>query len=173
MSVSATLAAVIVAVTVSTVRAPGEPEGSERDEDTGVAVVGRPAPEFEVDLISGSRFSLRDTRGKVVLVNFWGTWCAPCEQEMPLLERAHREFKDDLVVVGLAVNDSKDTVLAFTARRDITFPIALDDGRVAGFYLVSGFPTSVIVGRDGKIVSRVSRAFPDYENLRDRIAEAL
>ncbi len=169
--VAAGLAAVLVAVSVSATRT--QEGGSAGSEELGVAVVGAPAPDFEVELLSGGRFSLRDSYGKVVLVNFWGTWCLPCEKEMPLLQRASEEFAEDLVVVGLAVNDSRSAVADFVAKRAIGFPIALDDGRVAGYYLVTGFPTSVLVGRDGRVVSRVSKAFPDYESLAAQIRVAL
>ncbi len=170
--VAAGLIAVVIAVAVSSYRSP-ESTNDATDDTAGVAAIGKPAPDFEVDLISGVKFNLRAARGKVVLVNFWGTWCAPCEKEMPLLERASREFKDDVIIVGLAVNDTKNAVESFALRHSITFPIAQDNGKIAGFYLVSGFPTSVIVDRNGVVVSRVSRAFPDYEELRRQLEAAL
>ncbi len=169
--VAAGLAAVLVAISVSATRT--QEGGSASSDELGVAVVGAPAPDFEVELLSGGTFSLRNVSGKVVLINFWGTWCPPCEKEMPLLQRASEEFAQDLVVVGLAVNDSRSAVADFVAKRAIEFPIALDDGRVAGYYLVTGFPTSVLVGRDGRVVSRVSKAFPDYESLTAHIRVAL
>jgi thiol-disulfide isomerase/thioredoxin len=171
--VAAGLATALIVATVSSVRAPETEKGDTDSDASGVAIVGQPAPEFEVDTISGSRFSLVQARGKVVLVNFWGTWCLPCEREMPLLEQASHEFANDLVVVGLAVNDSKGAVVDFVSRKGITFPISLDDGRVAGFYLVSSFPTSVIIGRDGTVVSRVSRAFPSYDDLKAQLLKAI
>ncbi|MER3396894.1 MAG: TlpA family protein disulfide reductase [Acidimicrobiia bacterium] len=170
--VSAGLATVAIVVTVSTARSPTVSGPADNSEDYGVATLGRPAPDFNVELIDSGTFRLSEAKGKVVLINFWGTWCAPCEKEMPLLQRASKAFEGELIVVGLAVNDSKDAVLKFRSRLGITFPVGLDDGRVAGYYLVSGFPTTVIVGKDGTVVSRESRAFLDYESLIKEIDKA-
>lgn len=163
------LSASLVVAAVATIGAPRE--SPETAEDQGIATVGALAPDFEVTTLDGNRFSLADHRGQVVLVNFWGTWCAPCQREMPLLQRAYERHAADLVVVGIAVNDTKSSVEDFVSRYRIGFPVALDDGRLAGFYLVSGFPTSVIVDREGRVVARFAREFPDMDTV-EKVLEA-
>jgi len=173
MVLAAVLAASLVVATVATVDPNrSERERAEGDGDLGVATLGSKAPAFEIDTVEGGKFRLEDARGKLVVVNFWGTWCAPCEREMPYLQKAADSFGDDIAVVGLAVNDDESSVRSFTKRLDIRFPVGLDDGRIAGLYLVSGFPTTVIVDRTGVVVDRVSRAFPSYEDLVRHLQEA-
>ncbi len=114
---------------------------------------GAVAPEFELESLAGEKVTLKSFRGKVVLVNFWATWCVPCVAEMPALERLYKSLKDKGVVV-LAINtdasENKEAVRKFVADKGLSFPVLMDpELEVAGKYGVSGFPETMLVGKDG------------------------
>ena len=118
--------------------------------------VGSPAPDFTLLSLAGPSVSLHQQQGKVVLVNFWTTWCPPCREEMPALQRAHERLADQgLVVLGVnwTQEDNLADVEAFVQEFGLTFPILLDsDGLVnKDLYQVLGLPTSVLIGRDGTV----------------------
>jgi thiol-disulfide isomerase/thioredoxin len=98
---------------------------------------------------------LSDLRGKVVLVNFWATWCPPCRKELPSMERLWRLLKGEgLVVLGVNVDESSDEIYAFTAGMETppTFPLLRDEGaRVAQAWPVKGLPTTYVVDNKGRI----------------------
>ncbi len=111
-------------------------------------------PNFSLESIDGKTVTLRDYKGKIILINFWASWCPPCQAEMPSLEAYYRDHKDDGFIV-LAVNhkEPQETVAAFAEKMDLTFPVLLDtDGSTAQTYGVTGMPTSFFVGRDGELL---------------------
>jgi cytochrome c biogenesis protein CcmG/thiol:disulfide interchange protein DsbE len=117
------------------------------------AAPGVEAPAFRASVLGGEPTSLGEHRGKVVLLDFWATWCPPCVASMPALQRAHERYQGEGLVV-LGVNQEPNdlaSVRAFVARRGLEFPIVVDEGEVAPAYGVFSFPTSVLVGRDGVI----------------------
>jgi peroxiredoxin len=124
----------------------------------GGARAGSPAPDFTLFDLAGDPVSLSQQRGKVVLINFWTSWCGPCRNEMPALQAAYDELGDQGLVV-LGVNwtkvDTAREARAFVQELDLTFPILLDtEGQVSeDLYQVLGLPTSFLVGRDGTILS--------------------
>jgi thiol-disulfide isomerase/thioredoxin len=114
--------------------------------------VGSPAPNFALQTLSGSPISLSDVKGKVVLLNFWATWCAPCQLEMPLLQARASQYPADLVILGIDYNEDPTLVQDFVSNLKITFPILLDPGsKVQDLYRVRGYPTTVFVDGDGII----------------------
>jgi len=118
--------------------------------------VGSAAPDFTLFSLAGPPVSLHEQQGKVVLINFWATWCAPCREEMPALQAAYENLADrGLVVLGVNWTqvDNLADVETFVTELGLTFPILLDsDGTVSeDLYQVLGLPTSVLVGRDGTI----------------------
>ena len=135
---------------------------------TLIEIKERPrAPQFALEDMDGKQRRLADLRGKVVVVNFWATWCPPCRREMPSLERLSQVLKDDDVAI-LAVNvaEDLDTVFSFTGTLYPipTFPILFDrDSRVLKSYPVRGLPTTFIVDRQGRIAYRAvgGREFDD------------
>ena len=116
---------------------------------------GRSAPEFSLPGYDGSIIRLSDMRGKVVLLNFWATWCPPCKAEMPDLDALHREYAQprNFVVLGMDVEESQADVDRYLSKNPVSFPLALDlDGTVSSDrFRVRAMPTSMIIDRNGVI----------------------
>lgn len=119
---------------------------------------GDVAPDFQLEDTDGNMVSLSGLRGKVVLVNLWATWCPPCREEMPSMERLYEAMADEDFVM-LAVNaeaNGKEVVPQFLKSTPYNFPILYDDqGVVQGLYGVSKFPESFIVRKDGVIAEKI------------------
>jgi thiol-disulfide isomerase/thioredoxin len=124
----------------------------------GPPAVGQTAPDFTLNDLGGQSFTLSALRGKVVIVNFWATWCPPCRAEMPSMELLHRELADEGLVM-LAVNIEKEgrqSVPRFLATGSHTFPVLLDDQEVVQKrYGVYKFPESFVIRKDGVIDDKV------------------
>lgn len=116
-------------------------------------VVGRPAPDFAVTGVDRVN-KLSDLRGKVVIVNFWASWCPYCVKEMPALERVYQKYRDQgLVVLGVDVKESPEVVETFRRKYALTFPTTIDkDGEIFKKYLGTAIPISVFIDRRGFIV---------------------
>lgn len=118
---------------------------------------GSRAPDFELPRLSGGApIALSALRGEVVLVNFWATWCKPCEDEMPAMQRLYGALHDEgFQLLAVSVDDEPGVVVEFNDRLALTFPILMDtDKRVALVYQTYRFPESFLVGRDGRVVER-------------------
>jgi cytochrome c biogenesis protein CcmG/thiol:disulfide interchange protein DsbE len=132
----------------------------------GAVRSGREAPVFSGRLTDGASASLADYRGKVVLIDFWATWCEPCVEEMPVLERVHRRFAGrEFSVVGVNA-EGRGTVDAtrigaFLHARGATYPSFVDDGRILTQYDVSQIPFMVLVDREGKIRRTYTGGMPE------------
>ena len=113
------------------------------------------AHDFEVPTLDRGTLRLSDLRGKVVFVNFWATWCDPCKEEMPAMERLYQRFRDrGLVVVALSVDAQASRVAPFVRERRFSFPVGLDRRMtVANLYTVRALPSSFIVDRQGRLAS--------------------
>ena len=111
------------------------------------------APDAAYTLLDGSRGQVADLRGKVVLVNFWATWCPPCLAEMPAMERLWQQHRDgDFVMVAISVDADPAKVAPFVAQHKLTFPIVLDPTmQVASAYGVRALPSSFLVDRAGHL----------------------
>ena len=134
--------------------------------------------DFTATLTDGSEFTLSDHEGKVILLNFWATWCGPCVGEMPAFEKLQETYGEDLVL--LAVNSGEDggTVTSFLEKNGYTFPVALDpEYAVAMLYPIDAIPYTVIIGTDGKVaVTQVGAGDADtmyahYSELIDGLLE--
>jgi thiol-disulfide isomerase/thioredoxin len=126
-------------------------------EAMGMAKVpSKAAPNFTLSSADGQQVSLQQYRGKVVFLNFWATWCIPCREEMPALERLHQKYQSqDLAVLSIDLKESADQVKAFFQKHGLSFPALLDqDGSVFRDYLVAGMPTTYLIGRDGIMLAR-------------------
>lgn len=114
------------------------------------------APDFALEDLSGKRISLRSLRGKVVFLNFWATWCVPCRQEMPSMEKLHRELVGQgLEVVAVNFRESKTEVSKFFDELGLTFTALLDqDGKVFEEYGAWSLPLSYFINRRGEFVGK-------------------
>lgn len=114
----------------------------------------RQKADFTLADLGGRDWSLKDLRGKVVLVNFWATWCPPCRKEIPDLEALYKRFKaGGLVILGIS-DEPATKVKPFVRQEKISYPVLLDSGRkVNGLYSVSGIPMSFVYDRSGKLVA--------------------
>lgn len=112
------------------------------------------APDVTVPALSGAPLRMKDLAGSAVLVNFWATWCTPCQWEMPLMETLYRAYKDrGFVVLAISIDrGSAERVRAFVADKGLTFPVALDPSlEIAGAFGVTGLPATFLVGPDGLV----------------------
>jgi peroxiredoxin len=114
------------------------------------------AHDFSLEDPSGTPVRLRDFQGKLVLLNFWATWCIPCRAEMPAMQQLYQEFQEQgLVVMAVNFQDAPEAVLAFSQELQLTFPMPLDrKGTVAAAYGVRGLPTTYVVNREGRIIGQ-------------------
>ena len=133
----------------------------------------KPAPVLKFKDIDGKTHDLAQLKGKVVLINFWATWCPPCRREMPSMERLSQAFKGKpFVVLAVNVGEDADTIEAFTSQLDttLTFPILLDT-RSQGMrsWKVAGLPTTFLVDQQGRIVASAigGREFDHPEMIRE------
>ena len=116
------------------------------------------APDFVAENLRGGNTGLVDYKGKVVLLNFWATWCMPCRAEMPGMETLWQNYKEQgLVVAAVSVDEgSRGRIETFAKLLDLSFPVLLDpESKVSDLYKVSNMPTSFLIDRNGKIISRI------------------
>ncbi len=132
----------------------------------------KPAPELKLKDLEGRVHDLADLRGKVVLVNFWATWCPPCRREMPSMERLSQALQGEaFAVLAVDVGEDVDTIETFTSQLDtaLNFPILLDTrGRVMQAWKVAGLPTTFLVDKQGQVVASAigGREFDHPEMVR-------
>jgi len=131
---------------------PGEPDDAK--------AAGKPAPlHFTLKDMNGADVKLASFKGKVILLNFWATWCGPCKAEIPSLVELQHQYADDLVVLGFSVDDTVDKMRPYAAQYKINYPLLVGNGREdvqEAFGPLFGIPVSVIIGRDGKIAKKHS-----------------
>jgi thiol-disulfide isomerase/thioredoxin len=115
-------------------------------------LLGAAAPAVELDLLDGGKLSLADYKGKVVVLDFWATWCPPCVEGLPVVSKIAADLKDKGVVF-FAVNqqESPETIRKFLEKKGLKIPVALDKGKAARAYAVSGIPQTVLIGKDGTV----------------------
>ncbi|MDH5443923.1 MAG: TlpA family protein disulfide reductase [Gammaproteobacteria bacterium] len=133
------------------------------------------APDFTLKSMSGKNLKLSEFRGQVVMINFWASWCAPCRQEMPLLEDLYKKYKP-LGFTLLGVNVEEDSSKAATLLKSIkvSFPILYDNkNKVSKLYKVAAMPTTVIIDRDGRLRYLHKGYKPGYEKDYQKQVRAL
>lgn len=152
-------------------------EGEAAAESYQELIVGDSAPDFIAETVSGNSFTLSEHSGKVVLLNFWATWCGPCVGEMPAFEKLYEEYGEEVAI--LAVNSMEDTisVAQFVADNGYTFPIAFDaEGAVSMKYPTDGIPYTLVIGRDGTVKNiylGARDAETQYKEYKSAIDKAL
>lgn len=137
-------------------------------------IPGQAAPTFEMTTFTGEPLSLAALRGQVVVVNFWGSWCAPCRDEAPDFQAIYEDFAGQgVVIVGVNWLDVEDEALAFLDEFGITYPNAPDVAEhVANAYNIDGAPETFIINRDGVVTHSILGPI-NYERLAANITEVL
>ena len=143
---------------------------AESREQTLTPMADRPtAPELNLRDLDGARHRMSDYRGKVVIVNFWATWCPPCREEMPSMQRAYEQLhREGIEMLAVNVGENEDIVFAFTADYPVEFPLLLDlDSATIQSWPVRGLPTTFVVDTQGRLAYRAigGRAWDDPELL--------
>jgi peroxiredoxin len=111
------------------------------------------APDFTLRTMGGPNLRLQEQRGQVVLVNFWATWCGPCRQEIPHLNRLHEKYRaSGFQVLGVNIDDDARAATELATRLGIKFPVLLDtDKKASRLYDMSAMPATVVIDRDGRV----------------------
>ncbi len=140
-------------------------------DQTLTPVPGRPvAPDFSLPDTSGKLHRLSDYRGRPVIINFWATWCPPCREEIPSMNRAWRVLREEgIALLAVNVGEEEDAIFVFTADYPADFPLLLDrSGEVIGQWPVKGLPTSYVIAPDGTLAYRAigGRVWDDAALLR-------
>jgi peroxiredoxin len=139
------------------------------------ALVGTGAPDFTLQTAAGSNLRLTEQRGQVVMLNFWATWCGPCKQEMPHLNKLYEKYHaSGFVLLGMNIDDDPRTAIATAAKLGVHFPVLLDtDKKVSRLYDLSEMPSTVLIDRDGR-VRFIHLGYHDgYEDAYDQQIRAL
>lgn len=112
-----------------------------------------PAPDFTLETMEGTSFTLSEQKGKIVILNIWATWCAPCREEIPDFMEIQEEMEEHLLFVGVSVDEKGwDVVVPFAEEFEINYPIVLDDGTVSEKYgPIMGIPMSFIINEEGDV----------------------
>ena len=134
------------------------------------------SPAFSTKDAAGNPVDSTSFRGKLVVLNFWATWCPPCRLEMPAMERLYQEFRDKgLEIVAVNFMESRDQVQAFAEERKLTYPMLLDGkAEIAEQYGVMRLPETVLIGRKGEVLGK-SIGFKDWykDDVRELVAALL
>lgn len=125
------------------------------------------APDFTLTNMNDQEVNLSDYRGQKVFLNFWASWCPPCRQEMPDMQKLHAEYGDEVVILAVNIGENKSTAANFMMENDLNFPVLLDtDKSTAQNYLVRGIPTSYFLDEDGIITDKVVGAV-SYQRMME------
>ena len=138
--------------------------------------LGQPAPDFTFPDLDGKEVSLSDFQGKVVFVNIWATWCPPCREEMPSMQKLYERFEgQDFEILAVSIDaDGREAVAPFMQQMNLTFPTLLDPNeKIRSLYGITGVPESFIIDKNGILVERVigpldwatPKVFSFFENL--------
>lgn len=141
--------------------------------NAGAVEIGAPAPGINRPLLSGTaNVDLQQLRGKVVMVDFWASWCAPCLKSLPLYESLRQEFaREDFEIVAVSVDEAAEDAQRFLGKHPVSFPVAFDDGgSIAAAWSPPAMPTSYLIDRDGIVRGRHLGFQPkDIDALRAEI----
>lgn len=141
------------------------------------ALSGQAAPDFELPLLAGGTFKLSEQKGKVVVIDFWATWCGPCVRALPEMKKLAEAYAEnpEVVVVGFSTDEEKnrDQVEKLVAKNKLAYPIGLGPAEAKTAFKVSGIPCIVVVGQDGVVQGRRVGFSPKLEKDLKRAVDAL
>lgn len=137
--------------------------------------IGKRVPNFTLMTFDGEQYSIEDYRGQIVLVNFWASWCKPCEQEAAELEQAWRKFKDQGVMfLGVDYVDTETEAMTYLTKFDISYPNGPDLGtKISQAFRIRGVPETYIVGRDGTIVDIKISPYLSLAEIENALLKAM
>ncbi len=126
--------------------------------------------DFTLEDLQGNKVTLSELKGKKVYLNFWATWCPPCKEEMPDIEKLYQETKDsNLVILAIDIGEDKKTVQDFINKNNYNFTVLLDtEGTAAELYQVTGIPTSYFIDTEGYLGNAVTGAIP-LETMKEYV----
>jgi peroxiredoxin len=146
-------------------------------EQTTLTKVGQTAPEFVAQQIDGSKFDLPEQRGKVVVLNFFATWCGPCIQELPVLERdVWKQFeREGVKVLAIGREETTEKIKAFREKHKLALPFAADpEKKIYSLYATKFIPRTYVIDRTGKIAHQTVGYSPaEFAKLIDAVRQAL
>ena len=118
-----------------------------------VVKIGSTAPDFELMDLNGNKHRLKDYKGQGIVLNFWGTWCGPCEREFPAMENQYAKYKDlGVEIIAINYRESNFEVNEYVKKMGMTFPVAIDKkASVFDAYNIKPFPTTIFIDKNGKI----------------------
>ena len=151
--------------------APATPSGPTAT-PAAAPVTGAPAPDFTLRSLTGQPVTLLALRGQVVLINFWATWCIPCQAEMPAIQHAYDAHKGSgFTVLAVNLNEPAKDVQDYVTRLGVNFPVLLDAGdAISSLYRVRGYPTSFFIDRGGTVAIEQVGMMSDTQ-LADHLAQ--
>jgi thiol-disulfide isomerase/thioredoxin len=137
-------------------------------------LLGKPAPAFQTEMLDGSKLNAKDLAGKVVVLDFWATWCAPCVAAMPILKGITDEYADkDVVFLAINTGEERKEIEEFLQTQKIDVNVALDpDGKIADAFVTEALPQTVVIGKSGEIES-VHIGFLGDDALKQRLKDEL
>ena len=151
---------IILAIFPQQISAQVSPEAVQAFRNANIRILDQPLSprNFTLPLLGGGNTDLASYRGKVVILNFWATWCPPCRVEMPSMENLYRRFKNDgFEILAVDLGEDTATVNQFISNNGYTFSIMLDrNSRVGAVFGITSIPASFILDREGKIVARIA-----------------
>jgi thiol-disulfide isomerase/thioredoxin len=129
------------------------------------SVSAAPAPDFKLKSIDNKTVSLSDYKGKIVFLDFWASWCPPCRQSIPAVEKLHERFKgSDVVVLGINVEGDPEVARKFARKNSMTYPVLLGDNKTENAYRVRGFPAFFLIDQQGNIAKSYVGYHPGLED---------
>jgi cytochrome c biogenesis protein CcmG/thiol:disulfide interchange protein DsbE len=147
-----------------------------RNSQRGRVAVGEPAPEFSLTTFDGQTYEVSELKGKVILINFWASWCVPCENEAAFLEAAWKYYqpRGDVLFLGVDYTDTEKAAQAYLDRFGITYPNGPDLGtRISDMYRMTGVPETFILDQDGRLADFKYGEFSSAEEIIAKIDRLL
>lgn len=130
--------------------------GSATYQRDDVPVAGEKVPDFSAELMDGGQLGLDDLAGKPAVINFWASWCGPCEEEAPLLQQAHEEYGDEIMFLGIDIRDARSDAEEFIARHGLTYPSVRDETmEIYADFGLTGQPETFFIDSEGVLVRHV------------------
>ena len=149
--------------------------GCSAGSEPSTAIVGKAAPNFQLNNLDGQSVSLGDLRGKPVLINFWATRCPPCRSEMPYIQEIYEEWSGKgLVMLAINIGESPSQVKDFMQSHNFSLPVALDTKQVvAQKYNIQFIPTTFFIDKDGIIQEKIIGAFKTKEAIEKHLSKII